>query len=513
MLTWGMTKTWGFYGRQQELTTIEKICRTGRWYFCHISGRRRIGKTTLITNALRASNIHQMFYVQIPDSDSSGVLQAVHEAMEDFSLDTRQFKKPGTLKEFARLIGDLNRAGIVVILDEFQYFHRKGIYDFCSFLQAEVDVLRDEQHIPAGLFVLGSIHNEMMAILEDRHSPLYNRVTHRLPLQHFSFSTLHEMWTEHGIENPEQRLFLWSLFEGVPKYYRDCFEEGVLVPGERFRQNTLEQIFFRGASPLRNEAENWFLGEFRGRYESLLKIISTHNGCSHAEIVAAYKEIGGEGSDKQLGGYIQALVNKFQIIEKRQPIFSSKGESRKSRYYVTDNFLSSWLAAIDRQIKAARVVPLPQVIEKCSDMLETVEGFALEKMVRLMLEELSRSGLGPMTLTDQIRGYWNRSNDVEREIEIDFVGLNEQNEEIHFGSCKRNSDKHLPDARRFQGHIERFLATREGRAYAHWKQRRFAFSPRFRADTLHDLLELGIEAYGLDDLFQEIGRNQVPSPH
>jgi uncharacterized protein len=39
---------WGFYGRQQELEALESILRRGRWFFVKITGRRRIGKTSLV---------------------------------------------------------------------------------------------------------------------------------------------------------------------------------------------------------------------------------------------------------------------------------------------------------------------------------------------------------------------------------------------------------------------------------------------------------------------------------
>ena len=32
----------------------------------------------------------------------------------------------------------------------------------------------------------------------------------------------------HGGFEPYRMLFLWNLFEGVPKFYRDAFEQGVL---------------------------------------------------------------------------------------------------------------------------------------------------------------------------------------------------------------------------------------------------------------------------------------------
>ena len=77
-----------------------------------------------------------------------------------------------------------------------------------------------------------------------------------------------------GIGDPYHRLFLWSIFEGVPKFYRDCFDQGVLKSNAGYRQKTLARLFFEGSSPLKDEADNWFLRELRGRYDSVLKLVA-----------------------------------------------------------------------------------------------------------------------------------------------------------------------------------------------------------------------------------------------
>ena len=43
---------WTFYGRQEELGALLERMRAGRWFFGAIRGRRRIGKTALIQQAL-----------------------------------------------------------------------------------------------------------------------------------------------------------------------------------------------------------------------------------------------------------------------------------------------------------------------------------------------------------------------------------------------------------------------------------------------------------------------------
>ena len=83
------------------------------------------------------------------------------------------------------------------------------------------------------------------------------------------------MFDAHEVRDPEQRLFLWSLFEGVPKFYRDCHNEGVLGTDGNHRAETLKRLFFEGSSPLRDEAVNWFLRELRGRYDKALALMAS----------------------------------------------------------------------------------------------------------------------------------------------------------------------------------------------------------------------------------------------
>ena len=142
---------WGFYGRTRELSALEEILRRQRWFFARITGRRRIGKTTLIQQALERAGRDAILYLQIPDSAPAGVLSAVGDALTTFGLDPERFKRPDSLRAFAQLIGTLVRAGYVVALDEFQYFSRKHLYAFTSHLQAVVDELAAQaDEVPTG---------------------------------------------------------------------------------------------------------------------------------------------------------------------------------------------------------------------------------------------------------------------------------------------------------------------------------------------------------------------------
>jgi AAA+ ATPase superfamily predicted ATPase len=482
---------WGFYGRQTELAQLESILGRGRWFFAKVTGRRRIGKTTLIQQALDATG-RKIFYVQIPDSGPAGVLSAVADALDTFLVNATTAPRPTSLQELAALIGRLARAGYVVALDEFQYVNRERLREFCSHLQREVDALTaDAQDVPGGLLVLGSLQTEITALLEDRAAPLYNRATDEIRLGHLDVQSLVSLLGAHSEPTPERLLFLWNLFEGVPKFYRDCYEQEVLGAG---RRDLLERAFFLSSSPLRTEADNWFLKELHGRYDVILKYIARHSGCLHGDLIQHVRDVSPE-TGEQVGGYLKILSERFQLIERRQPVFA-KATSKRGRYYLTDNFLRSWLAALANPVAAINFVPVPRLVEQADERLADVEGHTLEKLVGLLYEERSRKGLGDFALTSRIQGFWDRGD-----TEIDLVAIDETNERIRFGSCKRNADRLIADIPILDGHVGRFLAANP--RFASWDQEKIAIAPSIPQEIRSKIEGAGHLAQDLADLTAE----------
>tara|TARA_R100000900_G_scaffold66106_1_gene52856 strand:+ start:141916 stop:143385 length:1470 start_codon:yes stop_codon:yes gene_type:complete len=479
-------KGWHFYGRRLELDQMQRILARERWFFLQISGRRRIGKTALIQQALQARRHDKTLYIQIPDSDAVGVVAACNGYLETFGLPQRV----SSLNGLARLIGDLVRQDYVVALDEFQYFHRKQLSDFCSYLQAVVDELSAVSHeVKGGLIVLGSLHAEMTALLEDRDAPLFNRTTDTIELSHLDVASVLDILENYADLAPERLLFLWNLFEGVPKFYRDAYEQGVL---DASRHDLLERLFFASSSPLRNEADNWFLRELRGRYDMLLQYLATHPGCSNAEIEGAMATISGPGEVKQVGGYLKVLSERYQMIERRLPIFA-KATARSGRYYIKDNFLRAWLGALQKPVSASAFRPMSQLIAQADQQLQIVEGHALEDLAATIYEEHSRLGLGDFALTHRVSGYWDRSD-----VEIDLVALNEDECRIRFVTCKRNAEKLPGSIASLKAASHRFLSAQK--RFAKWQVDYAAIAPEIAEPTRQALQAGGVIAQSLASL-------------
>ncbi len=469
---------------------LAKMLARQRWFFAKVTGRRRIGKTALIQQAMQAIASHQpVFYVQIPDSEPVGVISAIIDGLDTFRVPGDRYPRPRDLPQLAKLLEAMASAGYVVVLDEFQYFHRKGYEQFCSLLQAAVDRLSAKaEQVSGGLIVLGSIYTEMTALLDDRTAPLYNRITDNIELTHLDTNSILALLRDHADTAPERLLFLWNLFEGVPKFYRDCYEQGVLSAD---RSTLLRRIFFESSSPLRTEADNWFLRELRGRYDVVLKFVARNPGRMHNELVQALQKASGN-PDTQIGGYLKVLIERFRLIEKKLPVFA-KPQARKNRYYVTDNFLRSWLAALANPVSAIAFRPIDQLIREADQRLEDVEGWALEKLAGQLYEERSRKGVGDFPLTQRVQGYWDRAN-----TEIDLVAVNATDETIRFGSCKRSPAKLLADVSNFKGHVGRFLDTM--RKYQKWKVQYVGIAPVLDTQQRAILIRHDIIPQDLNDL-------------
>ena len=95
-----------------------------------------------------------------------------------------------------------------------------------------------------------------------------------------------------------------------------------------------------------------------GRMAVLRTNVARHPGSSHGDLIEAMRQASGDASS-QIGGYLQTLSDRYRLIESKLPIFA-KPTARRSRYYLSDNFLESWLAAIAPSVAAREFRPQSQ---------------------------------------------------------------------------------------------------------------------------------------------------------
>ena len=186
---------------------------------------------------------------------------------------------------------------------------------------------------------------------------------------------------------------------------------------------------------------------------------------------------------EQTAGYVKILTERYELVERRLPIFAKKKE-RKGRYYVRDNFLRCWLAALAPFVAALNFQPADLLIEKSRARLAESEGHGFERLVTAIYEERSRKRLPGFALTHRIEGYWDSQG-----TEIDLVAVDEVRQTIRFGSCKRSSERLGASLSATEGHIARFLAQLP--EYAGYAQQKVALAPTIAPDFAVDLQARG----------------------
>lgn len=116
-------------------------------------------------------------------------------------------------------ISSLCRKGCLVVIDEFQFCVRGPLKGLSSILKQRVDRLMDDG-APGGLLVLGSSQTEMEALMLNIRTPLYGRTTFNMKLKSWDLKTVFDVCTDLGVTDPRRWLTLWTLFGGVPYYWR-----------------------------------------------------------------------------------------------------------------------------------------------------------------------------------------------------------------------------------------------------------------------------------------------------
>ena len=401
-----------FFDRTEEIASLRKIREMAKnnAQFTVVTGRRRIGKTSLVWKAYEDEPILYFFVARKAEGD----------LCEDYRLEIENklgVPTMGRAEHFTDVFEYLMKLSaerpITLFIDEFQEFFRVNKSVF-SDMQRIWDLYSPKSRI--NLIVCGSIYSMMTKIFKDKKEPLYNRQSRFMTVRPFTPTVLKDILSEY---NPgytaEDLLALYAFTGGVAKYVQLLVDAGATT-----KTTMLDQII---------KADSIFLGEGKailieefgkdyGIYFSILSAIA-RGKTSRSEI----ENVVG----KEIGGYLTKLEKEYEIISKKQPLFE-KSSAKNVRYVIEDNFFTFWF----------------RFIYKYSYMLE-IENYGSVKMIigrdyetfsGLMLERNFKRVLIERQVYTRIGGWWDRKG----ENEIDIVAENELDDTATFFEVKRKAE-------------------------------------------------------------------------
>ena len=407
-----------FYGREKEIDRLREIReRSARAaQFTVVTGRRRIGKTSLVRKALGDGPLLYFFVGRKSEAELCEGFQAeVRETLGDAVL--------GRATRFGELFGELmklsKRRHFSLFLDEFQEFLRVNPAVYGD-IQRAWDLHKGESRI--NLVAGGSVDSLMNRIFKDRKEPLYGRHTAALSVRPFETSVLRRILGDHAPRRtPDDLLALWAFTGGVAKYFELLMDAGAFGREAMIDELVREDSFFLadGRAALVDE-----FGKDYGTYFSILSAIA-QGRTARSEIASAL------GRDP--GGHLARLESDYGLVAPRRPLFASPGE-KNVRYALDDEFFRFWFRFVHRHAYRLEIRGNDRLREIVSRDWPVFSGIALERWHRETLVESGRF--------TRIGGWWDR--DVENE--IDIVAADDATKTASFFEVKRAERRYSPAA-------------------------------------------------------------------
>lgn len=437
-----------FFDRTNELSMLADIERRSRnnAQFTVLTGRRRVGKTSLLMRAFPKCDFAYLFVERKNEKD---LCQTFKEELES-QLGLTIYGEPERFTQiFEAIMRFASERPVTVVIDEFQEFIKVNPSVF-SGIQKIWDLHKDNAKI--NLVVSGSVYTLIQKIFKSKKAALYGRETAFIKIDPFRVSVLKEILGEYspGYSN-EDLLALWSFTGGVAKYVE------MLIDARAFTKDAMIDFIIREDSPFVDEGRAVLVDEFGkeyGTYFSILSAIATGR-TSRNEISQA---IG-----RDAGGYLTRLENDYAVIAKKQPLFAA-ASAKSARYCLSDNFFVFWFRFVFKYGYLLEIKGHDRLREIIRRDYETFSGFALERYFR---ESFIESGKWT-----RLGSWWDRKG----ENEIDLLAENEL--DGTYAVCEVKRDKLRIDLERVKAKYGAFI-----KASGKWKR----IKPQFFALSIEDM--------------------------
>ena len=300
-----------------------------------IYGRRRIGKSELIKQVLKETDIKSVYYECKQTTEQNNVDSLAELIGEAFDFPKPAFENMEVLLRF--LFQKSEKEPMILVLDEYPYL-RENSKGLDSVLQSVIDHYKDTSNMK--LIVCGSYVDTMKALLE-RQNPLYGRIDLTLnlkPMDYYESALFYPEFSE------EDKVRLFSVFGGIPYYNR------LIDAKKTVRENIIELIASSGAR-LENEVAMYLNSE-------ISKITNANEVLEAlAKGFSRYKDILDQSNVSSGPALIDILdkMMRMDVVAKESPI-NDENNRKKSGYFISDNLSLFYYKYIFRNMSRMNIM-------------------------------------------------------------------------------------------------------------------------------------------------------------
>ena len=411
-----MRGAWMFFGRENELNTLNRLYNSNKFEFAVIYGRRRVGKTALINEFTKDKDT--IFFTGVETNQKQNLENFSRCIMEyniGVPVDT-SFPSFQAALEYVFELAKTKR--IVLVIDEYPYVARAS-KSLASTLQLLIDKNKDDSKLL--LILCGS----SMSYMEDHvlayKAPLYGRRTAQLKIRPFDFFEACNYFTK--LSSIDKAL-AYGIVGGTPQYLMQL-DENLSI------EENIKNTHLNPASSIFEEPNNLLKQEVRepAIYNAVITAIAT--GSSKMNEIS--NKIDEETS--VCASYIKNLIT-LGIIKKESPY--GEKSSRKTIYSIEDNMFRFWYRFVPENTslisRGATDLAYRRIAPEISSYMGSVfEDICKQYLWKLLLErrcEVDFSDLGR---------WWGTNPKTKTQEEIDIMGTDK--DAALFGECKWINEK------------------------------------------------------------------------
>ena len=405
-----------FIGRENELHTLDKLYRSDKFEFAVIYGRRRVGKTALISEF--AKNKDTIFFTGVETNARQNLdnfSRCIMEYNTGIAADT-SFTSFQSALEYVFELAKTKR--IVLVIDEYPYVARAS-KSLASTLQLLIDKNKDNSNL--FLILCGS----SMSYMEDHvlayKAPLYGRRTAQLKVNPFEFFEACRYFTK---LSDEDKALAYGIVGGTPQYIMQLNDSLSI-------EENIKNTYLNASSSIFEEPNNLLKQEVRepAIYNAVITAIAT--GCTKMNEIS--NKIDEDTS--VCATYIKNLIT-LGIIKKESPY--GEKTSRKTIYSIEDNMFRFWYRFVPENTSIISRGATDLAYSRIAPQLNAYMGGVFEEICKQYVWKLLLSGKCAVNFSDL--GHWWGANPKKRtQEEIDIMGTDKDS--ALFGECKWTNEK------------------------------------------------------------------------
>ncbi|MDJ0752266.1 MAG: ATP-binding protein [Ardenticatenaceae bacterium] len=386
-----------FKGRSAELQLLDELWDLPRSTLLILYGRRRVGKTRLLTHWLEKVPENSLYWVAEPTS-AYDQLRSFSQALYNYAHPDTPAPPEFTYATWEQAFQQLARMSeeqkIAIFIDEVTYLIDVNP-KFVGTLQKVWDHYLSEANLLMALS--GSQMGMMQKQVLSYDAPLYGRATAQVKLPPLPFDVTTQFFPDYSAK---ERVALYGIFGGIPAYWER------LDPQATIFENIYAQLLT--SNSLMQEEPRLLLQDFLTdpyNYVSIMRAIA--HGANTQSKIGRRTGLSQGHVSKYLG-----VLRETGFVERQVPVTESAETSRRGRYFVTDPYLRFYYRFLSTNQAQLAMGGQQKTLQTIQEQLDDfVEQNTWRDLCREWLSKASQTGMLPFDL-EKVGGAWTRSQEA-----------------------------------------------------------------------------------------------------